>query len=152
MLCSFTWTGKGLSHTCTGIHSPPNSPIPTAIEHWAELPALYRGPVLSILKKFGMDMYTLLYLKWITTKHLFKLHISSPSLWMRKLSLREINELTRGHTASKSLKYIWLSPDHPKACFSLRHHPAHKGCKLKPQDQKIQQQLKSVSKHRGSWY
>ena len=39
---SFRWTAKGLSHTQTCVHSPPDPlPIRAAVWHWAELPVLY---------------------------------------------------------------------------------------------------------------
>ena len=39
---TFRWTVKGPSHTCTGIHSPSNSPpILAARSNWAEFPVLY---------------------------------------------------------------------------------------------------------------
>ena len=51
---SFRWTAKGLSHTHTCIHSPPNSP-PTqaATEHWAELSVPYSRSLLVIHFKYS---------------------------------------------------------------------------------------------------
>ena len=45
---------KGLSHTYTCIHSPPNSPpIQAATWHWAEFPVLYSRSLLVIHFKYS---------------------------------------------------------------------------------------------------
>ena len=51
---SFWWIAKGLSHTYTCIHSPPNSPpIQPATKHWAEFPVLYNRSLLVIHFKYS---------------------------------------------------------------------------------------------------
>ena len=52
-IVSFRWTPKGLSHTYTCIHSPPNSPpIQAATQHWAEFPVLYSRSLLVWIQIF----------------------------------------------------------------------------------------------------
>ena len=50
---SLRWTAKGLSHTCTCIHSLPNvPPIKAGTYHWAEFHVLYNRSVLVIHFKY----------------------------------------------------------------------------------------------------
>ena len=50
----FRWTAKGLGHTCTCIHSPPNSaPIQAVTWHWAEFPGLHSRSLLGIHRKYS---------------------------------------------------------------------------------------------------
>ena len=54
LFCIGVWTAKGLSHTYTCIHSPPDSPpIQAATQHWAEFPVLCSRTVLVIHFKYS---------------------------------------------------------------------------------------------------
>ena len=76
---NFKWTAKGLSHTYTCIHSPPNSPpIQAATKHWSELPVLYGRSLLIII------VYLFIY--FLTALH----------------GLRDLNSLTKDRTQTLS--------------------------------------------------
>ena len=50
---SFRWTAKGLSPTCTWIHSSPTSPpIQAATQPWAEFPVLYSRSLRVVIYLF----------------------------------------------------------------------------------------------------